>query len=86
MYRTVTPKTDDLPYMGQIVSYVRRGYARVLNFMPTPKLNISITRSCTLAAAPATQEGRFVINLYSVVAPVTIPQPRASQITRFQFF
>jgi hypothetical protein len=35
---------------------------------------------------PAAREGRFVINLCSVVAPITIPQPRASQITRFQFF
>jgi hypothetical protein len=35
---------------------------------------------------PAAQEGRFVINLCPVVAPITIPQPRASQLTRFHFF
>jgi len=35
---------------------------------------------------PATREGRFVINLCSVAQPITIPQPRDSQLTRFSFF
>jgi hypothetical protein len=35
---------------------------------------------------PATREGRFVINLCSVAQPITIPQPRDSQLTRFRFF
>src|SRR4030088_1095771 len=30
--------------------------------------------------------GRFVINLCSLAAPITIPQPRASRLTRFSFF
>ena len=29
---------------------------------------------------------RFVINLCSLAAPITIPQPRASRLTRFSFF
>lgn len=36
--------------------------------------------------SPAAQEGGFVINLCSVAAPITIPQPRAPQLTRFRFF
>src|SRR3954447_27046378 len=29
---------------------------------------------------------RFVINLCSLPTPITIPQPRASRLTRFSFF
>jgi hypothetical protein len=29
---------------------------------------------------------QFVINLCSLAAPITIPQPRASRLTRFSFF
>jgi hypothetical protein len=32
------------------------------------------------------QSGRFVINLCSIAAPIPIPQPRASQLTRYRFF
>ncbi|HWM67729.1 MAG TPA: hypothetical protein VNO35_14170 [Steroidobacteraceae bacterium] len=32
------------------------------------------------------QSGRWVINLCSLAAPITIPQPRASRLTRFSFF
>ena len=35
---------------------------------------------------PAAREGRFVINLCLVAVPITIPQPRDSQLTRFRFF
>jgi hypothetical protein len=52
--------------------------------MPTPKLNISLTRGDKRTSAA--QEGRFIINLCSVAAPVTIPQSPASQLTRFHFF
>jgi hypothetical protein len=32
------------------------------------------------------QSARWVINLCSLAAPITIPQPRASRLTRFSFF
>ena len=32
------------------------------------------------------QQGEFVINLCAVAVPITIPQPRAPQLTRFRFF
>ncbi|MEA3181257.1 MAG: hypothetical protein QOI59_4780 [Gammaproteobacteria bacterium] len=32
------------------------------------------------------QSGRWVINLCSLAAPITIPQPRASRLRRFSFF
>ena len=35
---------------------------------------------------PVAQKGRFVINLCSIAAPIPIPQPRASQLTRYRFF
>jgi len=44
MYRTMTPKTDTCLY-GQMVSYMGVEALTVLKFMPTPKLNISITRN-----------------------------------------
>jgi hypothetical protein len=34
----------------------------------------------------AAREGRFIINLCSVAQPITIPQPRDPQLTRFRFF
>jgi len=34
----------------------------------------------------AAREGRFVISLCLVTIPITIPQPRDSQLTRFRFF
>ena len=34
----------------------------------------------------ATAVGKFVITLCSVATPVTIPQPRSPQLTRFRFF
>jgi hypothetical protein len=37
-------------------------------------------------ATPAPAEGKFVITLCSVATPVTIPQPRSPQLTRFRFF
>jgi hypothetical protein len=37
-------------------------------------------------STPAPAEGKFVITLCSVATPVTIPQPRSSQFTRFRFF
>jgi hypothetical protein len=39
-----------------------------------------------LESTPATAEGKFVLTLCSVATPVTIPQPRAPQLTRFKFF
>jgi len=46
--------------------------------------------SATLVAGdngtPVAQKGRFVINLCSIAAPIPIPQPRASQLTRYRFF
>lgn len=35
---------------------------------------------------PAPAESKFVITLCSVATPVTIPQPRSPQLTRFRFF
>jgi hypothetical protein len=37
-------------------------------------------------STPATAEGKFVISLCSFATPVTIPQPRSPQLTRFRFF
>jgi hypothetical protein len=37
-------------------------------------------------STPAPAEGKFVITLCSVATPVTIPQPRSPQLTRFRFF
>jgi hypothetical protein len=37
-------------------------------------------------ATPTPAEGKFVITLCSVATPVTIPQPRSPQFTRFKFF
>lgn len=37
-------------------------------------------------ASPGTPAKLFVINLCSVATPITIPQPRAAQLTRFRFF
>lgn len=37
-------------------------------------------------ATPAPAEGKFVITLCSVSTPVTIPQSRSPQFTRFRFF
>jgi hypothetical protein len=37
-------------------------------------------------STPASVEGKFVITLCSVATPVTIPQPRSPQLTRFRFF
>jgi len=37
-------------------------------------------------STPAAAEGKFVITLCSVATPVTIPQPRSPQLTRFRFF
>jgi hypothetical protein len=34
----------------------------------------------------ATSEGRFVIHLCLVAQPITIPQPRDPQLTRYRFF
>jgi hypothetical protein len=34
----------------------------------------------------AAQPGTFIITLCSVQTPITIPKPRASEITRFRFF
>ena len=46
--------------------------------------------SATLVAGdngtPVAQKGRFVINLCSIAAPIPIPQPRSSQLTRYRFF
>jgi hypothetical protein len=39
-----------------------------------------------LESTPATAEGKFVITLCTVATPVTIPQPRSPQLTRFKFF
>ena len=36
--------------------------------------------------SPIAQEGRFVINLCSVTAPIPIPQPRSSQLMKYRFF
>ena len=35
---------------------------------------------------PAAQNGRFVINLCRVAAPIPIPQPRSSQLMKYRFF
>jgi hypothetical protein len=35
---------------------------------------------------PVAQKGRFVINLCSIAAPIPIPQPRSSQLTKYRFF
>jgi hypothetical protein len=37
-------------------------------------------------STPAPAEGKFVITLCAVATPVTIPQPRSPQLTRFRFF
>lgn len=37
-------------------------------------------------STPPPAEGKFVITLCSVATPVTIPQPRSPQFTRFRFF
>jgi hypothetical protein len=37
-------------------------------------------------STPGAAEGKFVITLCSVATPVTIPQPRSPQLTRFRFF
>jgi hypothetical protein len=37
-------------------------------------------------STPATAAGKFVITLCSVATPVTIPQPRSQQLSRFKFF
>ena len=37
-------------------------------------------------STPVPAEGKFVITLCSVATPVTIPQPRSPQLTRFRFF
>jgi hypothetical protein len=37
-------------------------------------------------STPAALEGKFVITLCSVATPVTIPQPRSPELTRFRFF
>jgi hypothetical protein len=36
--------------------------------------------------SPIAQEGRFVINLCSITAPIPIPQPRSSQLMKYRFF
>jgi len=55
--------------------------------MPIPKLNISITRAEPGdKGTPTAPAARFMINLCSVAQPITIPQPRDSQLTRFRFF
>jgi hypothetical protein len=37
-------------------------------------------------STPASTAGKFVITLCSVATPVTIPQPRSPQLSRFKFF
>lgn len=37
-------------------------------------------------AAPAPGEAAFVITLCSMAAPISLPQPRSPQLTRFTFF
>ena len=37
-------------------------------------------------STPTAPEGRFIINLCLVTQPITIQQPRDSQLTRFRFF
>jgi hypothetical protein len=37
-------------------------------------------------STPVRAEGKFVITLCSVATPVTIPQPRSPQLSRFRFF
>jgi hypothetical protein len=49
-------------------------------------LGISGEFQMRLESTPATAEGKFVITLCSVPTPVTIPQPRSPQLTRFKFF
>jgi hypothetical protein len=48
MYRTVTPKTDGLPYMGQMVSYAR--VEATHGAESSCLLRSSLTRAGTLAA------------------------------------
>jgi hypothetical protein len=35
---------------------------------------------------PAARDGRFILSLCTVAVPIAIPQPRGSQLARFQFF
>lgn len=55
------------------------------------KPDISLTRTGnaskeSMDKGSCTAPGRYVINLCSIAAPITIPQPRASQLARFHFF
>jgi len=49
-------------------------------------LGISGEAQMRFESTPAAAEGKFVITLCSVATPVTIPQPRSPQLTRYRFF
>lgn len=54
----------------------------------SPAFRISLARNGGERMEQNSQQpsSRFVINLCSLAAPITIPQPRASRLTRFSFF
>jgi hypothetical protein len=55
---------------------------------PAPKSTFGATaqsEAISRTNSPASA-GRFILSLCSVAVPIAIPQPRGSQLARFQFF